>query len=110
MSKQEKKRMVIDYKNLTDEMLALLDEQYPTGFNGHYTKFPNSKGEIISAVRLETDDTIYLVKISAQMKQILTEAEMDEMIKPNEKELEEEESSDEEESEADSRNSDSEED
>ncbi len=102
--------MVIDYKNLTDEMLALLDEQYPTGFNGHYTKFPNSKGEIISAVRLETDDTIYLVKISAQMKQILTEAEMDEMIKPNEKELEEEESSDEEESEADSRNSDSEED
>ncbi|MBU6324534.1 MAG: hypothetical protein KJS92_03525 [Bacteroidetes bacterium] len=110
MSKQEKKRMVIDYKNLTDEMLALLDEQYPTGFNGHYTKFPNSKGEIISAVRLETDDTIYLVKISAQMKQILTEAEMDEMIKPDEKELEEEEGSDEEESEDGSRNADSEED
>ncbi len=101
--------MVIDYKNLTDEMLALLDEQYPTGFNGHYTKFPNSKGEIISAVRLETDDTIYLVKISAHMKQILTEAEMDEMIKPDEKELEEEESNDEEESDNGSRNTDSEE-
>ncbi|MEY3983950.1 MAG: hypothetical protein RL160_1509 [Bacteroidota bacterium] len=103
--------MVIDFKNLTDGMLALLDEQYPTGFNGHYTKFPNSKGEIISAVRLETDDTIYLVKISAQMKQILTEAEMDEMIKPNEKDLEEEESGSEEEEESGSgaRNADAEE-
>jgi len=106
MSKQEKKRMVIDYKNLTDEILALLDEQYPTGFNGHYTKFPNSKGEIISAVRLETDDTIYLVKISAQMKQILTEAEMDEMVKPNEKDMEEEEGSEEEESESNPRSTD----
>ena len=106
MSKQEKKRMVIDYKNLTDEMLALLDEQYPTGFNGHYTKFPNSKGEIISAVRLETDDTIYLVKISAQMKQNLTEAEMDEMVKPNEKDMEEEEGSEEEESESNPRSTD----
>jgi len=106
MSKQEKKRMVIDYKNLTDEMLALLDEQYPTGYNGHYTKFPNSKGEIISAVRLETDDTIYLVKISAQMKQILTEAEMAEMVKPNEKDLEEEEGSEEEESESNPRSTD----
>jgi len=92
MSKQEKKRMVIDYKNLTDEMLA--------------TKFPNSKGEIISAVRLETDDTIYLVKISAQMKQILTEAEMDEMVKPNEKDMEEEEGSEEEESESNPRSTD----
>jgi len=85
MSKPEKKRMAIDYKNLTPEMLAMLDEQYPTGFTGHYIRFPNTKGEIISAVRLETDDTIYLVKISAQQRQILTEAEMDEMVKGNEK-------------------------
>jgi len=90
MSKTEKKRMAIDYKNLTEEMLSLLDEQYPTGFSGHYIKFPNSKGEIISAVRLETDDIIYLVKVSAHQRQILTEAEMDELIKPDEKDNDDE--------------------
>lgn len=86
MAKVEKKKMAIDYKNLTPEMLGLLEEQYPTGFSGHYIKFPNSKGEIISAVRLETEDTVYLVKVSAQQRQIFTEAEMDEMVKGNEKE------------------------
>lgn len=90
MAKVEKKKMAIDYKNLTPEMLGLLEEQYPTGFNGHYIKFPNSKGEIISAVRLETEDTVYLVKVSAQQRQIFTEAEMDEMVKGNDKDNDEE--------------------
>ena len=90
MGHVEKKKMAIDYKNLTPEMLGLLEEQYPVGFSGHYIKFPNSKGEIISAVRLETEDTVYLVKVSAQQRQIFTEAEMDEMVKGNEKEGEDE--------------------
>jgi hydroxymethylpyrimidine pyrophosphatase-like HAD family hydrolase len=103
MANVEKKKMAIDYKNLTPEMLRLLEEQYPAGFNGHYIKFPNSKGEIISAVRLETDEIIYLVKVSAQQRQIFTEAEMDEMVKGNDKEGDDEVAEDSEEEEDNSR-------
>ena len=33
-------------------------------------------------MRLETEDRIYLVKLSAKAKEILTEEDLDEMIRP----------------------------
>jgi hypothetical protein len=39
-------------------------------------------------VRLETEDRIYLVKLSAKAKEILTEEDLDEMIRPLGKEAE----------------------
>lgn len=86
---ENKRKVIIDFKQLEQKYVDLLNETYPTGFLGHTIRFPNTKGEIITAVRLETDDCIFLVKLSAQQKQVLTEAEMDEMIKPSEKDSEE---------------------
>jgi len=60
----------------------LFNETYPQGIAGHTVRFPNSKGEIVTAVRLETEDRIYLVKLSAKAKEILTEEDLDEMIRP----------------------------
>jgi DNA-directed RNA polymerase subunit delta len=85
----EKKKAVTEYHKLSEELLKLYDETYPTGIAGRTIRFPNSKGEIVTAVRLETDDTIYLVKVSAKPKEILTEEQMDELIKPSAKDAEE---------------------
>ncbi|MBL7812558.1 MAG: hypothetical protein JNL57_10075 [Bacteroidetes bacterium] len=40
-------------------------------------------------MRIETDDTIYLVKVSAKPKEVLTEEQMDELVKPSAKDTEE---------------------
>lgn len=87
----EKKRVVTKYSKLSEELLKLYDETYPTGIAGSTIRFPNAKGEIVTAVRLETSDTIYLVKVSAKPKEVLTEEQMDELVRPSEKEESEDE-------------------
>lgn len=86
----DKKKVVIDYSKLTPELLELFEETYPTGVAGKTIRFPNSKGEIVSAVRLETDESIYLVKIMARPKEVLSDDELDEMVRPSLKIKEEE--------------------
>jgi DNA-directed RNA polymerase subunit delta len=62
-----KKRVIADYKNITQDLLQLLSDEYPDGFDGETIFFTNAKGERVEAVPLETEDTKYLVKISAQL-------------------------------------------
>jgi len=47
--------------------LQLLSNVYPDGFEDDTIFFTNAKGERVDVVPLETDDTKYLVKISAQL-------------------------------------------
>lgn len=59
------------------------------------------KGEIVTAVRLETDETSYLVKLSTRAKEILTEEDLDALIRSSTKSkgVDEEEEAEEEEEE-----------
>jgi hypothetical protein len=86
----EKHKVVIEYSKLTPELLAVFDETFPTGVAGKTIRFPNSKGEIVSAVRIETEDSIYLVKIMARPKEVLSDEELDEMVRPSAREKDEE--------------------
>ncbi len=81
----DKKKVFIDFAKLSDELMAVYEETYPAGIAGKTIRFPNAKGEIVTAVRIETDDMIYLVKVMAKPKEILTEAQMDELVKPSQK-------------------------
>lgn len=64
----EKKRVIVDYKNVTPDILELFTDRYPYGYEDEdIIKFKNSKGELVSAVPFETKDTKYLVKISVEM-------------------------------------------
>lgn len=86
----EKRKVVTDYSKLSEELLTVFEETYPTGIAGKTIRFPNSKGEIVTAVRLETEDTIYLVKVMAKPKEVLTDEQMDELVKPKMSEKDEE--------------------
>ena len=66
------KRVIVDYSKLTINILNILIEKYPDGYDHtNIIKFKNSKAETISAVEVKTDDTIYLVKISSQLEKTM---------------------------------------
>ena len=74
----EKKRVIVDYKNVTPDILELFTDRYPYGYEDEdIIKFKNAKGENVLAVPFETKDTKYLVKVSVEMDRKI-EAFMDE--------------------------------
>lgn len=66
--KDNLKRVIVDFKKLTPEILALLVEKYPYGYDDdQIISFRNAKNELIEAVEVSTDDTKYLVKVSTKL-------------------------------------------
>ena len=62
------KRVIVDYKKLTNEILSLLVEKYPDGYgDDDIISFKNAKGETVEALEVRTCDTIYLVKVSTRL-------------------------------------------
>ncbi|MBC7844886.1 MAG: DNA primase [Flavobacterium sp.] len=62
------KRVIVDYAKLTHEILNLLVERFPDGYDdSDVIRFRNAKNELIEAVEVRTEDTIYLVKISTKL-------------------------------------------
>lgn len=73
-----KKRVIVDFKKLTPEVLKLLVEKYPDGYDeDQIITFRNSQGERIEAVEVSTDDTKFLVKISAKLEKTMANYEED---------------------------------
>ena len=63
------KRFVIkDVKSVDEALMALLVREYPEGFEGETEFFTNAKGERVECVPLETEDTKYLIKLSASLE------------------------------------------
>lgn len=62
------KRVIVDYSKLTNEILNLLVEKFPDGYDdSNIIRFRNTKNELIEAVEVGTEDTIYLVKVSTKL-------------------------------------------
>jgi hypothetical protein len=61
-------RKIVDYKKLTPEILSLLVDRYPDGYDdNHIITFKNANNDTIEAVEVRTEDTIYLVKVSSRL-------------------------------------------
>ncbi len=69
-------RKLVDYKKLSHEVAALLIEMYPHGYGDEdIIMFKGIHGEIIEAVEVKTEDTIYLVKISKSLASFISNFE-----------------------------------
>ncbi|WP_044402281.1 hypothetical protein [Lacinutrix sp. Hel_I_90] len=67
--KDNLKRVIVDFKKLTPEILAMLVEKFPDGYDDrHIISFKNAKNELIEAVEIITEDTKYLVKVSTKLE------------------------------------------
>jgi len=70
------RRIIIDYKKLDHSTAALLIDLYPHGYGDDdiiVLKKPN--GELIEAVEVKTEDTVYLVKISKSLSNFIANFE-----------------------------------
>ncbi|NBW27014.1 MAG: DNA primase [Flavobacteriaceae bacterium] len=75
------RRVIVDYAKLTNEILNLLVEKFPDGYDdSNIIRFKNHKDETIEAVEVRTEDTIYLVKISTKLSDRLINFDDDDDI------------------------------
>jgi hypothetical protein len=63
----EKRKLVISYKNLTPELLALLKQKYPYGYHNHVIKVTKPNNDFFHAITLDTEDASYLVKVNVKI-------------------------------------------
>ncbi len=72
------KRIIVDYKKLTPEILSLLVEKYPDGYDDHHViVFKNARNETVEAVEVRTEDTVYLVKVSSRLESTMANFDED---------------------------------
>ena len=72
------KRIIVDYKKLTPEILGLLVEKYPEGYDDKdVISFKNAKNETVDAVEVRTEDCIYLVKVSTRLENTMANYDED---------------------------------
>lgn len=69
MSITPKKRAVISYENMSDELAAAFAEKYPKGYSDYFpnlVKYDKPDGTSFYAVTIEIPTAIYLVKIKVK--------------------------------------------
>ena len=72
------KRIIVDYKKLTPQLLKVLQEKFPDGYSDKdIITFDNHHNETIEAVEIETEDADYLVKVSSKLHYTLTNFDSD---------------------------------
>lgn len=81
------KRVIVDYSKLTNEILNLLVEKFPEGYDDtNIVRFRNAQNEMVEAVEVRTEDTIYLVKVSTKlatsMENFDEDDDLDSMVEP----------------------------
>lgn len=64
---KNKKRLIVSYNNLTPELQEELKRQYPLGFTDSMQRYDKGPGDFFYAVRLETEDITYLVKVDVRI-------------------------------------------
>ena len=66
------KRVIVDYQKLNEDILNLLVEKFPDGYDdSDIISFKNAKNETVEAVEVKTEDTIYLVKVGVRLAQAM---------------------------------------
>lgn len=64
MSAPTKPRVVTAYEKIDTSIQEQIKLEYPGGFSQHLISFVNKDGDKVSALRFETEDKIYLIKMS----------------------------------------------
>ena len=62
------KRVIVDYKKLDNNILNLLVEKFPDGYDDDdIVTYRNASNEVVECVEVRTDDTAYLIKVSKRL-------------------------------------------
>ncbi|MBR9854512.1 MAG: hypothetical protein GYB37_08035 [Algicola sp.] len=62
------KRVIVDFKKLDNNMLNLLVEKFPDGYDDDdIVTYRNANNEVVECVEVRTEDTAYLIKVSKRL-------------------------------------------
>ncbi|RXQ88469.1 hypothetical protein EO244_15165 [Ancylomarina salipaludis] len=61
-----KPKVIQNYEKLSKEIQEQIKLFYLEGFSEHLIEFTNHKGELVSALPFETDEKIYMVRMSVR--------------------------------------------
>lgn len=75
-----KKRVIISYQNLSEELVEIFKEKYPHGYSEYITKITKPNNDVIFVVPIETEDATYLVKVDVKIDNKLTEEDFDKIL------------------------------
>jgi hypothetical protein len=71
-----KKRVVKDYNALSEEIVRLVKNKYPSGYAESLVTYNDKDGKKVSALPFETDDTYYLIRMTVlEAKRIVKDDE-----------------------------------
>ncbi len=70
-----KKRVVVSFHNLPEELQEAVKKKYPAGFTESMIRIDKGPGDFFYAVVYETEDTSYLVKIDVNIDNKVEEEE-----------------------------------
>jgi hypothetical protein len=58
-----KKKIIKSLENLSKDLVELIHQQYPNGYQASISRITNAKKEPIFVFPLDTEDAIYLIKV-----------------------------------------------
>jgi hypothetical protein len=61
-----KVRVITDFEKLNSDLRGQIKLVYPEGYSQHLITFQNKDNKTVSALRFETDEKIYLVRMSIE--------------------------------------------
>lgn len=77
MSSQNKPKVITSFEKIDPSIQEQIKLEYPEGFSQHLIFFMNKEGEKVSALRFETEEKVYLIKMSKIIAEQLIEDDED---------------------------------
>ena len=79
-SVDNKKRLIVSFKNLSEELLEKFRDTYPDGYRAYMQRIVKPNGEPMFLVPLETEDTHYMVKFDVKIDTAVSDDDMDDIL------------------------------
>ena len=73
----EKERVTQEYKKLGDDIKEQIKLVYPQGFSDYLISYTNKEGKKVTALRFETDEKIYLIRMTIEQAIDIIDADPD---------------------------------
>ncbi len=64
---QNRKKLIINYANVTPDLMEAIRKKYPLGWINHTTKVPLPGGSFFFAITLDTEEASYLIKVPVKI-------------------------------------------
>jgi hypothetical protein len=63
----ERKRLVVNYNNVSSEVMDAIRKKYPLGYTNHVIKVQTKGEDFFYAITVDTDDASYLIKVPVKI-------------------------------------------